>query len=127
MMLGLRNEGRGIARFPSIRLRADGPLFVDDELGADGKGSFGLNRLVADDNVIAFGGGVDHVIHAGTILKITKLQQRGRKSPWKPPTMTNEELYLFGAVNVTVEMFADDVESKTATIKLPELEFSFPL
>lgn len=62
MMIGLRNEGRGIARFPSVRISAVQQLRVP-ESGLDGKGNFGLRRLVGDANVIAFGGGVDHVIH----------------------------------------------------------------
>jgi hypothetical protein len=121
MMLGLRNEGRGLARFPSVRVRADGPLFVDI-YGADGNGTFGLNRLLADANVIAFGGGVDHVIHPGTTLKIAKLVQRGRLTSSQPDP--SRKTYVFAAINITVEMFADEVQSKTETRALPEEEFA---
>jgi len=120
MMLGLRNDGRGIARFPSIRVLAGGQLSVH-EFGVDGNGSFGLNRLTADPNVIAFGGGADHVIHAGTVLKITKIGQRGRITPFQPSPI--RKTYAFDAININVEMFAEDMESKTALIQLPEQEF----
>jgi hypothetical protein len=69
--------------------------------------------------VIAFVGGVNHVIHAGTILKVTKLVQRARPAPY-PQQGATKKVYIFDAVDVMVEMFAEDVEAKTATIKLPE-------
>jgi hypothetical protein len=117
MMLGLRNKGRGIARFPSIRLQA-GPLSVHDY---GGNSVFGLDRLPAEPGVIAFGGGVNHVIHAGTILRITKLVQSARISNCQRPGATTK-VYIADKVNAAVEMFADGVEAKTETITLPEAE-----
>jgi hypothetical protein len=118
-MLGLKNNGRGIARFPSVRLQTE--QLIVDEYGVDGNGFFGLHRLPADAGWIAFGGGADDVIYPGTVLKITKLDQRARLSQWQRAGV-NARDYVFDEAMVTAEIFADDAEVRNEQITIPKSE-----
>ena len=74
--VGLRNEGKGIARFPSFRFRrACG--FELNEYGIDGNTNFGLPRRAAEPEWIVFQGGIDDVIYPGETKLIGILSQRG--------------------------------------------------
>ena len=123
MVVGLRNEGRGVAKFPSIHVSADRPLRVREVMELDGNTDFGLPRLLGDPGLkFAFGGGVDHVIHPGTTLKVTQLVQNGRLAQWQPAG-TNQKVFVLDAINITIEMHADEVQAKTDTVSLPEQEY----
>ncbi len=119
MTVGLRNEGRGVAKFPSVRVLADQPLRVNEH---STDAFLGLPRLRGDTAAIAFGGGVGYVVHPGTLLKITRLLQPGRLTQWQPAG-PQRKVFVFEAIKITVEMFADDLQAKTETISLPEQEY----
>jgi hypothetical protein len=74
--LGLRNEGKGIARFPSLRFRT-GNGFELSEYGIDGNLNFGLPRRATESAWIVFQGGIDDVIYPGETKLIGILSQRG--------------------------------------------------
>jgi hypothetical protein len=74
-VLGLRNVGRGIAKFPSIAFKRI-PNLNPDTFGIDGNGGVGLPQHPSESERLTFRGG-DHVVYPGEILKITKLYQRG--------------------------------------------------
>lgn len=71
----LRNEGRGVARFPYLRLGFVAPQDCRHfDFGVDGNGSFGLHRRAqpdAHEGVVEFAGGADEVIHPSTSLVVT--------------------------------------------------------
>ena len=75
-VLGLRNVGCGIAKFPSIRYRRACGLTVST-FGIDGSGGFGLSPRPSESELEAFRGGVDEVIYPGELRKITRLLQMG--------------------------------------------------
>jgi hypothetical protein len=74
--LGLRNEGTGIARFPSLRFRT-GNGFELNESGIDGNMNFGLPRRASESSWIVFQGGIDDVIYSGETKLVGILSQRG--------------------------------------------------
>lgn len=80
LAFGLRNVGRGIARFPFVSMKL-GPLpFEISKYGLDGNGRFGLSRLLEPSGGSAdhrFGGGADSVIHSGSDLLISRIDFHG--------------------------------------------------
>jgi hypothetical protein len=74
--LGLRNEGKGIAKFPGLRFRR-GEGFEMSQSGIDGNLNFGLPLRASDSEWIIFQGGVDDVIYPGETRLIAILSQRG--------------------------------------------------
>lgn len=75
-VLGLRNVGRGIAKFPSIRYRRACGLVVD-YFGIDGNCGTGLPQRPSENEWAVFRGGVDDVIYPQETRQITKLWQGG--------------------------------------------------
>jgi hypothetical protein len=75
-VLGLKNAGSGIAKFPSIRYKRSSGLTVDN-FGIDGSFGFGIPQSPSDGEWVTFRGGVDTVIHTESLLKITRLWQQG--------------------------------------------------
>lgn len=77
VILGLRNLGRGIARFPFLRVEAIAPYFVtNDELDSTSRYGLPIQPSVKGIAVpsFVFGGGSDHVIHAGTEINIVRVR-----------------------------------------------------
>lgn len=69
-IIGIRNSGRGIARFPLLRIWTD----RDVTWGLDGNGGSGLPKLASTPDKVGckvYGGGVDHVVHPGEVLEVT--------------------------------------------------------
>ena len=77
LILGLRNSGRGIARFPGLLFKKLPGYFLDP-FGIDGNQNFGLPQRPSESDSIIFGGGVDDVIYPGQSLMIGKLKQEGK-------------------------------------------------
>jgi hypothetical protein len=82
-----------------------------DPFGIDGNYGFGLPRVPTEPTWLVFGGGADHVIYPGTILKIAKLGQRERRQ-------NGERVFL--EYPITVELAADDIPSTADSRVLPE-------
>lgn len=80
--VGLKNHGRGMARFPCLELQVNRPYFVS-EYGLDGNRTTGLRKRPVsaerrEDRVWLFGGGADDVVHVGSVLEITRIEwERG--------------------------------------------------
>ncbi|WP_420237224.1 helix-turn-helix domain-containing protein [Telmatobacter bradus] len=107
-VLGLKNTGRSIARFPAVWF-LQGTVHPDT-FGIDGNTNFGLPRRPSEDPLIIFAGGVDNVIFPGQELVVAKLAQAGTKSDPKPrqehtePVVTWASVktrYVFPAFNFT--------------------------
>ncbi len=75
-VLALRNAGRGIAKFPSIRFKYACGLMCDD-YGIDGNGGVGLPRRASEPEWVVFRGGIDDVIYPEEVRQITRLWQEG--------------------------------------------------
>jgi len=104
-IIGIENSGRAIAKFPSLRLKRGG--FDIDSFGIDGNHGFGLPQLPSDSEWIIFGGGSDHVIHAGTILKITRIEQPSRESEWQRVGSTQRSR-SFAELTLNAQLAADE-------------------
>ena len=107
--LGIENRGRAVARFPSIRFKRDG--INVSPYGIDGNFGFGLPQRPTEPELVVFGGGADHVIYPGTVLKIVKLDQRAKTS--------DPQTFYFDEYTLTAEMSADEVPSTTESKTIP--------
>jgi hypothetical protein len=75
--LGLKNEGRGIARFPCVRFSRKAGLSPASN-GLDGNGCEALPRRASEYPWVIYQGGVDSIIFPGESFFITKLVQDGQ-------------------------------------------------
>ena len=75
-LIGLKNVKTAIARFPAIRFSHSCGLGVD-MYGIDGSHGFGIPQTAAVQGWASFRGGIDHVIHGGQTVLITRLTQIG--------------------------------------------------
>jgi hypothetical protein len=78
-ILGLKNFGRGIARFPGILFRSNLGLRIKTS-GIDGQGGFGIRLRRSEFSSIIFGGSVDDVVYPGQSLMIARLLQNGENA-----------------------------------------------
>ena len=81
-----------------------------DPYGIDGNRGFGLPQQPTEPELIVFGGGADHVIYPGTLLKIAKLEQRASASNWNP-TRGGRQTFYFEEYTLTAEISADEMPS----------------
>jgi hypothetical protein len=91
-VLGIENTGRGVARFPLLRVKTEPPLYrVDGFGGLDGNGNNGLPRIAQADNSnwIHFGGGADSIIHPGMRLDVTAIRGSAGRAE-KPPGLIEQ-------------------------------------
>ena len=131
-VLGLSNGGSGIAKFPSIRYRRASGLIVDS-YGLDGQG-FGLPQRPSENEWAAFRGGVDEVVYAGEILKITNLFQPGsNKGPdGLPlpkvfgPNSRPLDQWVFKALTLQCEISCEGMPTLAVQSDLPEYLITWP-
>jgi hypothetical protein len=101
--LGIKNSGRAMAKYPSLRYRNTKgmPRLLNLQ-----HGSFGLPLRSPEPNWFIFGGGVNDVIYPGETLLVTNLQQNGFKSTVPMPRL------VFSQWTITVQISAEGIESK---------------
>jgi hypothetical protein len=126
-VLGLRNAGSGIAKFPSVRYaRASG--LVVNTYGIDGSYGFGLPQRPSESEWIVFRGGTDDVIYPDEVRKITKLYQTGTsKGPdGLPlpksfgPAMQPQTPWVFKGVDFRCEISCADTPTVKIEKPIPE-------
>ena len=120
LILGMENRGRAVAKFPSIRFKRVDGINVNP-WGIDGNRNFGLPLRPTEPELIVFGGGADHVIYPGTVLKIAKLDQRAKAGDWIRVGNGRRECY-FEEYTLTAEISADEVPSTTDLKTIRRLE-----
>lgn len=67
------NSGRGLAKFPFLRIRVSQPYRIADS-GLDGNGQSGLPMPIQstqDEGWRAYAGGTNHIVHPGSYLDVT--------------------------------------------------------
>jgi hypothetical protein len=116
-IIGIRNSGCALARFPSLRFRATNGVNVDP-YGIDGEGGFGLPQVPSDAEWVIFGGGADHVVHPGTLMKVAKLEQRAEPSGWQ--RAGGQTVLQFRRVNLDVELAADEFPNTMSSTTLDQ-------
>jgi len=131
-VLGLKNAGYGIARFPSIRYRPTTGLKHYD-FGIDGNMGFGLPLRPSEPEWKVFRGGVDDVIYPLEVRKITKLWQDG--SNIGPDGLPYQQVYAptkkytrwdFKAVGFQCEISCEGTPTLVVEKSIPELSVTWP-
>jgi Putative DNA-binding domain len=110
LTVGMENRGRAVARFPSIRFKCARDVAVSP-FGIDGNHGFGLPRRPTEAELTLFGGGADHVVYAGTTLKIAKLEQRAVPNPSWAAVRGGRKTFYFEEYTLIAEIAADEVQS----------------
>jgi hypothetical protein len=121
-MLGLRNTGSGIAKFPSIRFKRTCGLTVDN-FGIDGNHGFGISPRPSESESISFRGGIDEVIFPGETLMIAKLLQDGESRGTAPGS--SSKLWRFGERKFSCELSCDGAETRTVEKTIAEEMYSW--
>lgn len=119
-VVGIKNSGRAIARFPSLRYAVT-PGINLALYALDGNGHWGLPLRPTTEGWVLFGGGADDVIHPGTHHEIAKLTQRSRAGKWSPVGTTTPGHY-FPEFEFKCGLAADGVSYQDASITLPEAD-----
>jgi hypothetical protein len=104
IIVGLENVGRGIARYPlfAIRQMFGAAIF---EYGVDGNRQHGLPMLSGDrPGNVTFAGGVNNVVHPGTIMEVTAL------GFFDVSTLPD--------IKLTLTLAAEDLEAQTQEIEI---------
>jgi len=128
-LLGLKNTGKAMAKFPGIRFDRALGLSVDP-FGIDGNFGFGLPQSPSQQAVIGFRGGNDHVIHIDEGLTIGRLLQQGDNKGVEGikvadypnihrPDGPTHHLWEFKAINFRGEISAEGIAATVAQKEFP--------
>lgn len=102
LVMGIRNEGRGVCRFPRLELRSRNGSVKRAFYGLDGNGNDNLRQeFVSDQSRLVFCGGADDVIHPNCTLEVTKVAIYIGGVNSDPPIEFEYELSGANAVPVT--------------------------
>jgi hypothetical protein len=118
--IGIENSGRAVARFPSLRFSRVSGINLN-QYGIDGNGRFGLPMQPTEPEIVVFGGGADHIIYPGSVLKIAKLYQQAKPTGWVRAGEGLQE-WIFEDYTFTVELSADEVPLTRDSKSVPRLE-----
>lgn len=128
LLFGLRNDGRGIAKFPGVRFKRSTNVRRDD-LGIDGNCGFGIPPRASEPDWIVFRGGVDDVIYPGETRLIGKLIQVAKHKGDRgiPPVgqvavrfESAERLFVCEAIELEYEISAEGIAIQTGISQLAE-------
>ncbi len=94
LTIGIENTGIGIATYPALRVQPASRDLGFDELGIDGNRNSGLPRQLGanQNNARYYTGGINNVVHSGTIMEVTRLLRPVLRD-WEGPESTIEFLY----------------------------------
>jgi hypothetical protein len=129
-ILGLRNSGAGIAKFPGVFFKRSDGLSVD-QYGIDGNWNFGIRRRPSEGTQIIFGGGVDDVIYPGQTIMIARLEQKGHNVgiqgiPVGVPVIAHDReikaRYVFKQIHFWCEISCEGCQTETVFKVIPEAD-----
>jgi hypothetical protein len=118
---GLRNEGKGIARFPSLRFQNGNGFELSG--GIDVHRNFGLPLRPSEPSWIIFQGGIDDVIYSGETKLIGILSRRGTERRIEARSYGGhiiETEWHFGAADFQCEISAEGLAMATQTFSVGE-------
>jgi hypothetical protein len=131
-VLGLKNVGTGVAKFPSIRYCPTGSLGLD-MFGIDGNQNHGLPLRPSEPEWVVFRGGVDDVIYPSEVRKVTKLMQAGSNDapdghpyPLTVSPRGNHTRWDFKAASFRCEISCEGTPTLTVEHSIPEFFTSWP-
>ncbi len=108
-IVGLKNVGRGIAKYPAVMLTG-----VKKHIyGLDGNGNLGLrNRVRSDHRKLLFGGGADDVIYPDSVIEISALD---------PIENISESTPKFKGRTLDYELYADEMPPVRGVLTIDEI------
>jgi hypothetical protein len=107
----LRNEGRGLARFPAVRFeRLSGVAIPANELYV---GPQSIWPVLGDQEWISFRGGANDVVYPGETLKLATLSQVGQRADRPGPQ-------IFRAVTIVTEVVCDGMPAHRQSFGIEE-------
>jgi hypothetical protein len=110
IVIGLRNNGRGIAKYPGLLLKG----CTQWHWGYDGIGNFGLPRLPASDpRHIHYGASVERVIHPGVEHAVTAITH-----PFVMGAQLGEPTVTCNDLTVAYEIYAEDMPTVVSTLRI---------
>jgi hypothetical protein len=128
LVIGLRNDGLGIAKFPGLRFKRVLGLRVD-MYGIDGNVGFGIPQRPSEPEWIVFRGGVDDVIYPGETRLIGYLYQIGEDRGidgipiTKMPIKNNRIVmtrWVFDGIAFSCEVFCEGQPIRIVEQTLPD-------
>lgn len=137
LTFGLKNEGRGIAKFPGVRFKRS-PALRPDHYGIDGNGGFGIPMRPSEPDWMVFRGGVDDVIYPGETRLIGKLIQTAvhRGDRGIPPKVAPgqvavgfakaERLFVCEVGDLEYEISVEGAATQKGAYRIPEDSITFP-
>jgi hypothetical protein len=136
LVIGLRNSGLGIAKFPSIWFQRSLGLAVNS-FGIDGNGGFGLVQAPTESELIAFRGGVNDVVHPDQTVKIAILVQQGTNvriqgipaAEYPAIIQGNRETHhrwVFKPIPFKCHISCEGMETKAVEVTIPEAAIIVP-
>lgn len=111
-VLGLRNIGRGIAKFPSVRFNRKSGLHVDN-FGLDGNYNFGIPLRSTEPDWFTFRGGIDDVIYPNETRLIAKLRQAGQPEYSPKNVITGSVVWRYDAARFSCDISAEGIPTIT--------------
>lgn len=74
VLLGIENNGRGVAKFPFLSIKLNGPYTIS-RFGLDGNNRFGLNHIITPPSfgIHQYGASQENVIHSNVIHYVTSI------------------------------------------------------
>jgi hypothetical protein len=136
LVFGLKNDGRGMAKFPGIRFKRSRSVRLDN-FGIDGNTGFGLPPRPSEPEWIVFRGGVDDVIYPGETRLIGKLLQTAvhKGDRGIPPQVAHgqvavgfmkaQRLFVCEAQDLEYEISTEGTAIQSSIDKLPEDSITF--
>lgn len=121
LLIGIRNTGDVIAKFPFLQISADKSVCQASEFGVDGNRNVGLPRRPQHyaPGEVVFAGGQNDVIHPGTTLQVTKF--RCAPAPIPPERYGDIELrYCLGAEGAETRRLVLTIPGSELVAKLQE-------
>lgn len=107
VLVGIENVGRGIAKFPALKL-IDTPV---SSFGLDRNGRVGLPERGTLGGQHLFGGGADYVIYPDSVLEVTTIRfEKGEEFQWE-------------SLSIKYEIVAEDCPLTSGTIEVRKSDF----
>ncbi len=115
IIIGIHNDGRGVAKAPYLAFSVDHPFHVAP-YGLDGNRNEGLPtlRFASGELQSCYGAGSNFVIHPGTTLEVTKLRTAGNPTPANAPTQD---------ISIEYAITAEDIQMLRNTKVITVAEF----
>jgi diguanylate cyclase (GGDEF)-like protein len=133
-MLGIKNSGTALAKYPMIQFDSPSGLEIDP-YGVDGNRNFGLDQRPTDSSSVIFQGGADDVIFPDKVRQITKVMQRGVRIAQRGTSVIDplsnlwrtldRDTWVFKALTFSCEVSCEGATAAKNKKSIPEEQVDF--